>query len=424
MLAGSPPESDERQYLGIARSIHSTGEFRLHGETTAWRPPLYPFFLSGCLNFSESPWVPRAIQLLMSLAMLEMGAFILVALGASPLVVGVFLAFGALSPAWAWYPTRLLSETLFGFLLIAALALLVRAILESDRRRLFLGLGAGVLFGLATLTRSTLLFFPPALAVACVLFRARGKLLSVMLLVVLGWGLALFPWTLRNFLVFDAFIPVNTMKGVVLWSGLHPPEEGFGFVPHEEIDRITGTHDELARDRILTEKSIAEMRADPQRAVRLGAIKVLWFLNPWDGDSYALGSPFNPHTFVWLALCGLGVLLAWRVPRSPVADDLSPEQRSLHRFLVFLLVSLILYCVALSALFYGSPRFRMPVDPILWMGASFGVARLVALPRWVREPIVVLLIGSLIVLYTGGNEFKIAVRDLMDVCLGYEEVFR
>src|SRR5260370_12145039 len=71
---------------------------------------------------------------------------------------------------------------------------------------------AGVLWGVAVLTRETVLYFIPLAALWLALppragGRARGAAFLVASLLVVA------PWTYRNWAVFDAFVPVSTAGG-------------------------------------------------------------------------------------------------------------------------------------------------------------------------------------------------------------------
>lgn len=417
---------DEGQYLGIAREIQTAGRFALHGELTAWRPPLYPAFLALCGSLTESLALPRWIQILASLAVLELVALAVLFLTHDGRVAHCAVLFGCLSPCWIGYPTELLSETLFGFLLLASMAAFLTGLEVQTKDRWAWPSVSGVLLGAATLTRPVTLLLPLAWLLAVPFAERRKDLLKAILLVCVAWTLTLAPWTLRNALRFHAFIPVNAMSGAVLWQGMNPPTEGFGFCDWEAIDKAAETRNEVQRDRVLTRKALARMAADPANAARLAAIKLLWLFNPWDGDSHALGSPFNPHTFVLLAFAFL-FLIRWRKPSGDLGQPgaEAPEGTlEVRREALALFGATFVYFVLLAMIYYGSPRFRMPVDPILWMAAGAGLARLLSLPRAVREPLCVSLVVVTGLLYFGGDSVKECLKAVFDRTLDYSSHFR
>ena len=78
-------------------------------------------------------------------------------------------------------------------------------------------LGAGLLWGLAILTRETVLYFVP-LAALWLAWRRPGGLKRAGLFVCAALVVVV-PWTVRNWYVFDAFVPVSTAGALNLWQG-------------------------------------------------------------------------------------------------------------------------------------------------------------------------------------------------------------
>ncbi len=80
---------------------------------------------------------------------------------------------------------------------------------------------SGLCFGLATLVRPITLILPPFVFVAFLMTEKRRFIpaaiktiiLSICMLIVIA------PYTLRNYNLSHAFIPVNAQAGVALWSG-------------------------------------------------------------------------------------------------------------------------------------------------------------------------------------------------------------
>src|SRR5262249_54045097 len=109
------------------------------------------------------------------------------------------------------------SEALFLLLLLAAGFLLLAAV---DRPSSNLAVAAGLIAALAALTR------PTGLLLGAFLFaplgdrrypmRARWHLAGSALL---GFLLAVSPWTLRNFLVFRELLPINDAAGCTFYQG-------------------------------------------------------------------------------------------------------------------------------------------------------------------------------------------------------------
>ena len=168
-------------------------------------------------------WVQAAIGALLVPAVARVGS---VAFGRR---AGLVAAAGAaIYPDLVWFSTRFWSETLFIVLLWWAIERTLAADLSGSRRTAAV---AGVLWALATLTRELALYLVPLAALWMLRPRAwtpagewrtrlrpaRARLALAAL--VLSSLLAIGPWTIRNAIVFRAFIPVSTMGGLNLWQG-------------------------------------------------------------------------------------------------------------------------------------------------------------------------------------------------------------
>lgn len=127
---------------------------------------------------------------------------------------------------WIVYPFAIYStlyigtEALFTCLLALWVFLIVRAI-KSDSCQVHCA--AGLVLGLATLTRGATQFVPFLLPILLFLFRKqnpnwiRGYLLSFACFI-----LIILPWGARNYLVLNEIIPIGANSTVVLWGSYEP----------------------------------------------------------------------------------------------------------------------------------------------------------------------------------------------------------
>ncbi len=408
-----PIGGDANHYLNIAQEIRTHHRFALNDQITAHRPPLYSIFLAAGRSVTENEDIIRLLQCLMSVGVLYLIFRIMKLLEVDQIGLLGALALGAVSPSWIYYPAVFLSEILFGFFLFVGVFLWSLSLQpKQSRLSIPLLLLSGIFLGLATLTRSVVLLFPIILFAIGVILPERRKLLKPILILTIVWGFTLLPWTIRNYVQFEAIIPVNTMGGIVLWQAANPSPEGFGFTPWEEIDDVAGTRNEVERNRVLTQKALETYIDDPVRTLRLTAIKFLWFWNPWDGDSYGLGTTFNPHTFILLFLSAW-FLWSWGIDRKG-----RPPNSKIHSWI---LPSLLGYFLLMALLFYGSPRFRMPVEPILWISSGIGFSRIMGMRRRKREIALFVLLGSTLVFFMTGDALKDILRMMVDALFGYRE---
>jgi hypothetical protein len=181
--------------------------------TFIFHPPLYLYFIAVPYALLGSLGAVKVVQSLAS-------ALLVPALGlagrrafgerASLAAAGI----AALYPELVWFASHFWAETVFTVLLWWAIERLLAADGTSSVKA---AAASGLLWGLAILTRETVLYFLPVAAFWLAWRRAGGTrraawLLGISVLTVL-------PWTLRNWLVFDAFVPVSTAGALNLWQG-------------------------------------------------------------------------------------------------------------------------------------------------------------------------------------------------------------
>lgn len=377
---------DSASYHALASSLaEGEGYVDSEGSPTSWRPPAYPFFLATLYRvFSPGPWTVRLPQLL-----LDLGTVVLVVfLGASILggvagpVAGLLVA---LNLGTASASGRLLSETLFTFLLLLALALLTGSLPWDDRKKTspnqgFLRLGAaGFVFALATLTRGVLLALPFFLAVGLLAREPRkswwrgsdrwtGSVLPFLFFFVAGIA----PWTARNYFVHGAFVPVSTQVGVTLYSSMNPPDGWrMGVLSTDSVVRAARALSEEDGNRVLAEEAFRSLGKDPGRIPRLIALKTAFFLVPLDWEILPIEGAFNP-TYAFIAFFAALCPFQRRKRSGCAGSQPSPDERlpwrggaeGAERDAFWVVPVVLAYFFFMALLFYGSPRMRLPIEPI------------------------------------------------------------
>ena len=372
---------DEVDYDRLARSlIDGRGYISPRGEPTSLRPPLYPAFVAA--GYALSGGAVQAVRFLQ--ATLDVGTVALTYLigrwlfGRGPGLLAALLLSVNLGMVAA--TGRLLSETLFTFLLIAAVAVTVewlRAMREGRVQAVVaLGIGIGVLLGAATLTRGILLLYTVPLIVLAAWTRwvhepASGWVPSAPALRKATWGailavlvtfaLVLTPWTLRNYRVHGAFVPVTTQSGIALYASYNPPKGIFGLLRRDEVTAAAEHLREPEASAALVRAAVDSIYTSPGKALKLEALKVLYFWAPLDWEILPFSGAFNP-AYAFIAIWSL-FYVALRLPREnspPTWPAWLP----------------ILYFFGMALLFHGSPRYRLPVEPLLALFAAMGLATL------------------------------------------------
>ena len=241
---------DPARYFRYAEAI-GRGEGMVEvlsgGEPTAYFPPGYPYFLGAIQAVLTHTPLPDDLPLYGGLANAVVGAVSIVLVGllarrlASPAAGVVAAALLAVYPNLVLHTAALLSETLSIALLLGFLLALVPP--GTGRwpgplvgRRL---VGAGLLLGGLLLVRPVTVGVAGAAVVAWLVAGEGWRRTATRTAAVVGVALlCLAPWTVRNLVRMDAFVPLSTNTGDNLCIG-HAPTAGGGF--DQPVECMTGT---------------------------------------------------------------------------------------------------------------------------------------------------------------------------------------
>lgn len=373
--------SDAADYVRMATDlIQGEGLRDTDGDPTSFRGPIYPAFVALILKVTGgSLWAVRLVQVLLD-AVTIVVAFRLTRAtfgerlgGAVGLTAAVLVA---VNLGHIGASQRILSETLFTLVFVAAVAASStwwQSARPGPARQW--AVTAGCLFGIATLTRGVLLLYPVVLVGAALIVRRRVPYGGVAL--ILGFCLTLAPWTIRNYVVHDAFVPVSTQVGVTLYASYNPPDGRFGFQPADSVVVRAERLPEPEASAILARAAIDTALANPARTARLEAIKVAYFWSPIDWELLPWYGALN-GTYLWIVLVGgLGLFLA-------------PVRTAAVRHWPVLLP--VVYLFGMGLVFHGSPRYRLPAEPLMAMVTAASVVAYTR--RWGRAK-TGLLLGTL-----------------------------
>lgn len=221
-LAPASVSYDSAEYLKIAGNLLSAGSYSMDGAVPAiQRAPGYPFFIALTGLFSGGIKLPF---LLACQALLDsVSAVYVLALGAAFLPPAWALGAGlfyALHPVFIGFSGMALSETLFMHFWLAFMNLSLRGQKDGGTAR---WAAAGALLALAALTRPAHMFYLLPAALLLALSAPGVKAAAARLAAFAGaFLLCLAPWTVRNYKVTGAFLPVCTGGALALWIGSVP----------------------------------------------------------------------------------------------------------------------------------------------------------------------------------------------------------
>lgn len=201
---------DAADYHRLATSLaRGEGFVSPSGGATAYRPPVYPLFLAGIYRLGGVDMMhARIVQ-----AVLGTVTVVLVGVVARQLwdrrIALLSMAIAAVFPPFVLLGSVLFAEWLSVLLELAALALVLRYRAVGHTRW---AVAAGVAFGTALLTRPNLVLSGIALG-GLLLTSPCGRRVIALTCASLALLACLVPWTIRNAVRFDAFIPLTTQVG-------------------------------------------------------------------------------------------------------------------------------------------------------------------------------------------------------------------
>jgi 4-amino-4-deoxy-L-arabinose transferase-like glycosyltransferase len=388
------PADFSRTALSIAQGHGYPQSNRAPGlGPSAFRPPGYPYFLAAVYAIAgqEAPPVGRLVGAF--LGTLAVGLIGLIALRLWGKRVSLLaLCIAALAPPMVILSTALVSEALFVPIVLGAVVTALEY--RRSRHRYRWPIVTGVLIGLSALTRTNglLLLLPFALAFA----PARKRRVSAWApaaAMVLAAVVTIAPWTVRNWMVFHAFIPISDETGYTIAGTYDQASRANRVLPAVWIeaehgaspeyaqilfDASIGRWNELEYGNRLQAQAIAEIKADPPYVLKAGYWNALrmFHLTELDLAMLNLSNTDIPHTpalfeiygFYPLGLLALGGLLTRRARRAPKWLWLIP------------------LCLCTSVFITGFIRFRSPIDPFLAMLAALALATAFERRRRRRPP--------------------------------------
>jgi 4-amino-4-deoxy-L-arabinose transferase-like glycosyltransferase len=399
-------EADTDGYRRLAENLVRHGTFGSDGVPTAYRPPLYPLMLAGCVALGD---YDRAALGLLHVVLGVAMVFLVWRLGAnaglsSSAVLAALLV--ALDPILLMQSAQVMTETLATFLTTAGLAALLWTARRPTAPRAAL---AGVMLGLGVLCRPTLLLWAILVAVVFAFYfrgmpgsqensrrlTAAGRTAETFrlpLAFVLGVLFVLSSWTIRNQLQFGRPIVTTTHGGYTMFLANNPEfyewlgSGRWGSVWRaERFDAAWNErrlHDELESDRLAYREAWQTIRQAPGTFCYACLVRLGRFWSPLPHQVVA--DETAPHRLsrylvaLWYAaefsLAAIGIW-SWR----------KRQERILSSSAVLFALLLLAALLAAHAVYWTDMRMRGPIMPLVALAAAVGAMKCLAAASTRRE---------------------------------------
>lgn len=378
LVVGSSPGliarlGDDAEYDGHARSLLAgRGMVALDGKPTAQRTPAYPLLLAGVYGlFGHSFVAVRVVHCLLG-AMSCSLLYVLAREWFGKRTALIAAAILAVYPMNIWLSGVLLSENLTVPGLLLGLVLLTSLPISGSTRR---WATAGAVVGCLGLIHPILAGLGAVLCgmVAVTTIRSDASRWRVVACLVVAFAVPPAGWMVRNRLVVGGWV-ISSLGGKTflgannIITATWPRERGYWvseWSPPGVREQIGGVQDELTRDRLFFDFALRWLRDNPQYGPRLLAFK--------------LGRFYLPLLYDWKSTEGLVYLAGYGTLLPFVVAGLWGMARrgwAANPLAVRLLIVVIVYYTVMVGIFWGAPRFRQTIEPLLILSAATALVRL------------------------------------------------
>ena len=361
LIDNSAPLGDAGVYDNLALSIsHGQGYVNADGSLHTIYPPFYPFFLSVIyMIFGHSYKMVGVIQSI--IGAFSCALIYLIGKKVYGRISGITAALiGAMYFPFIKSAGMLLTESFFTFLLISIIFYLLKVRNENSFPACII---FGLLLGMAMLTKSIMLFFP--IFIMPTFFYLGGKYsinagLKKYALILLVLSFSLMPWAIRNYNVYHKFAPTSVEGGFGFYSSYCPANGIFGLnAASDDPVVIEGFKiaSPVLRSKYFVKKTWDFIVNNPKKIIMSEAKKIIYFWAPFDWE--IVGNRwFNLAYVLALPFFAIGFFLAIKEFRKN-----------------YPILAPIIYFQIMTLAFYGSPRFRLPIEPYIFILAAVGFTR-------------------------------------------------
>lgn len=227
----APMRLDEPEYTNLAKSLLAGRGYALERGPTAFRPPVFPLFIASVFAVGGPHAANvRLVQLIISAGTCVLIYYLARACRLAPPAPMFAAAICVVHPLHWILALMLFPETLYLAALSTILLICVSTaprLRGASRGHWASAAAIGALVGATALLRSEAVLYFGLLALWTLSWRipVRRRIITIAAMLAAG-VLVMSPWWVRNYVVFDRFIPLSTNGGVVLWNGNNPLARG------------------------------------------------------------------------------------------------------------------------------------------------------------------------------------------------------
>jgi hypothetical protein len=338
-------------YHDAANSIAKSLSYSHGGVLTAEKAPVYPVFAGMVLKvFGDDKAViffQYLLGILSSLPIFWIARNYLNK-NKSSLIVLAYLIYPT---SWYW-ESSFLSEPLYVLLNNLFLFYMHRYMIKNN----YLDLAFASFWGAASfLTRSSAIFPLGVVFIVLICQKSIKDAINFASIWCVVFLFVLSPWIIRNYMIFEKFIPASNSAGVTLYTSYVNWGYDMSIVnilPEDKI-ALADFNNEYLANKFLMKRTFEFLKENPFKIISLIPFKIKDYIHPFNGRWYplSLGSKFN--IFYGLLVC-FALIGYW-------------ENRKKSLPILKLSLAFIIGAFISVLIFHGEIRYRFVLNPILFL---------------------------------------------------------
>lgn len=368
---------DERRFLNESIKFALTNEFWM-GDRRAWEMPLTAIIFGSIYkvvnNIDIFIIVVRVFQSVLLIIQAILAYRISQILFEKREIAHITYTIFIFYPFFIFYQSLLLSEMIFNTIVLMAFYMLYKWYQSEFSLNKYFYL-VNIIFVFGIYSKGSLSVLPPiVIALFCLLNTKKLRYsIKILLLSCIIYLLLMSLWWVRNYYIFDKFVPFTTSSGANLYLGANPNNKfgGIHWTYDVEIDFVEKTNnltDEVLINNIYKERALSFISSNPDRYLELMWLKFKRFYSiTFNAEKY------NTLFYNLLSIFSYGVVLCLAIITIVYQYNNFNKLSAIYLF--------IGYFTLLHIIFIASIRYRLPIDMFLIILSSFSIYKFVFMKK-------------------------------------------